>query len=216
VGESIYIYPNYLSYFSPLVGGPAKGYEHLADSSLDWGMDLPGTKKWLDENNPGNREQVFFAYFGTDSPDYQGIQSHRLPGYPDWRSPKVFPLAPGIYAISATLYQSVYTLTFGPWNTEYEARYQNALRNVLAYEAASKDPAKLAAILHIHPEQFWDNEYDWFEKLRFGRLCAWLRHRRPVPDASVGYSILIWRLNVQELQDALFAPPVEINDSPLL
>ena len=36
-------YPNYLAYFSPVAGWyPAQGYKRLVDSSLDWGMDLPG------------------------------------------------------------------------------------------------------------------------------------------------------------------------------
>lgn len=214
--ESLSIYPNYLAYFSPFAGGPTKGYEHLVDSSLDWGMDLPGVKKWLDQNNPGQREPVFLAYFGTDSVEYQGIAANRLPCYPDWRPYETFGYAPGLYIISATLYESVYTATFGPWNTEYEQNYQSTLRNILAYEEARNDPRRLGELLKLHPQDFWDKEYGWFEKWRFGRLCAWLRHHRPTPNATVGHSILIWRLEGQELTDALLGPPAEIDDSPLI
>ncbi|MGA2053447.1 MAG: glycosyltransferase family 39 protein, partial [Opitutales bacterium] len=49
-GESLALYPNYLTYFSPSVGGPSQGYKRLVDSSLDWGMDLPALKHWLDRN----------------------------------------------------------------------------------------------------------------------------------------------------------------------
>lgn len=214
--ESLILYPDYLAYFNPLTGGATDGYEHLVDSSLDWGMDLPGVKKWLDKHDPGNREPVYLAYFGTDSPDYYGIKSFRLPGNPDWRPYDVYPYAPGYYVFSATLYESVYTVTFGPWNSEFEQRYQYALKNILAYQAARNDPAKMAELLKEHPQKFWDDEYGGLEKFRFGRLCAWLRHHRPVPDAIVGYSMLIWHLNAQDIKDALLGPPPEIDDTPLI
>ncbi len=214
--ESSLLYPDYLAYFNPLVGGASKGYEHLVDSSLDWGMDLPKVKQWLDKHDPDNREPVYLAYFGTDSPDYHGIVSFRLPGNPDWRPYDVFPYAPGFYVISATLYESVYTVTFGPWNSEFEDRYQYSLKNILAYEAARNDPAKLAELLRQHPQKFWDDEYGGLEKFRFGRLCAWLRHHRPVPDAAIGHSILIWHLDAKDIEAALLGPPPEIDDSPLI
>ncbi len=213
--ESLLLAPDYLAYFSPLVGGPAKGHEHLVDSSLDWGMDLPGLEKWLAKNNPGNREQVYLAYFGIDSPDYHGIKAERLPSYPDWRPYETFGLGPGIYAISATLFESVYSASFGPWNTEYEQHYQSTLHNILTFDRARQDPYRMDALLEEHPQEFWNTEYDWFEKLRFARLCAWLRHHRPVPNADIGYSILIWRLSPQDLEQALLGPPAEIDDSPL-
>mgnify|MGYP001555000344 CR=1 FL=1 len=53
--EAMWIYPNYLAYFSPLVGGQEQGYRLLVDSSLDWGMDVPALKQWLEVNNPGNK-----------------------------------------------------------------------------------------------------------------------------------------------------------------
>ena len=43
--ESLYRWPNYLAYFNLLAGGPAHGYQHLADSSLDWGQDLPALRE---------------------------------------------------------------------------------------------------------------------------------------------------------------------------
>jgi len=215
IGESAWMYPDYLAYFSPLVGGPARGYTHLVDSSLDWGMNLPRVKTWLDENNPDNREQVFLAYFGTGSPDYYGIKANRLPSYPDWRPYDAYAYSPGLYIFSATLYESVYTQTFGPWNSEYEQRYQFCLREMQTYEEAQKDPAAHAQLLQLHPQNYWDNEYGSFEKLRFGRLCAWLRHHRPTPDANIGYSIVVFHLQQAELQLALFGPPPEINDDPL-
>src|SRR6185369_10959616 len=66
VFESIAIRPDYLAYFNELAGGPSEGYRHLADSSLDWGQDLPALKQWLDgerlQRGDGN---VYLSYFGT-------------------------------------------------------------------------------------------------------------------------------------------------------
>ena len=69
-------FPNYLSYFNPLAGGPAHGYRHLVDSSLDWGQDLTGVKRYLDRHQVAS--PVYFAYFGTGSPDWYGIQAQAL------------------------------------------------------------------------------------------------------------------------------------------
>jgi 4-amino-4-deoxy-L-arabinose transferase-like glycosyltransferase len=210
---SLAVYPDFLAYFSPLVGGPAQGYKHLVDSSLDWGMDLPGLKHWLDRNNPGNREPVYLAYFGTDSPDYYGIKCHRLPGFFDWRRKEAYALNPGIYAISATLLQSVYTRPFGPWNQFDERRYQICLKEFEQYDRTANDPAARAALIQSRPPGFWERRYELYERLRFGRLCAWLRHRSPAPK-NVGYSILIWRLDRYELDDALLGPPAEPENRP--
>jgi hypothetical protein len=210
------LYPNYLAYFSPLVGGPAQGYQHLVDSSLDWGMDLPALHDWLKQNNPGNSPPVYLAYFGTDSPDYQGIKYNALPFYPDWRPHIPFGYGAGIYAISATLYESVYTLTFGPWNTRFEQKYQFTLKEMESYQESEHNPTLHAQLLRLHPQKYWDDEYGWFEMLRFARLTAWLRHHKPTPLANVNYSILVWQLTVPDLQAALFGPPPEINDDPIV
>ncbi len=50
--DSMRIWPDYLAYFNSLAGGPRSGYQHLVDSSLDWGQDLVGLKRWLDRNAP--------------------------------------------------------------------------------------------------------------------------------------------------------------------
>lgn len=69
--ESLIIYPNYLPYFSLLVGGSANGYKYLLDSNLDWGQDLKKLKLYLDKNNI--TEPIHLAYFGKSSPRYYNI-----------------------------------------------------------------------------------------------------------------------------------------------
>ena len=213
--EVVAIYPYFLGYFSPLAGGPRNGYRHLVDSSLGWGMNLPAFKHWLDEHNPGDREPVYLAYFGTDSPDYHGIKARRLPGFPDWREHKAYPLTPGYYAISASLLQSVYTRSWGPWNRDYESSYQLALSNIILFDQTAADPAKRAALLAKYPPEIWTREITLYEDLRFARLCAWLRRKGGPPQDQAGYSICIWKLDAAQLDNALLGPPPELADKAL-
>lgn len=202
-------HPNYLSYFAPQVGGAEKGYQHLVDSSLDWGMNLPNLKRWIDEHDPLYQEPLFLAYFGTDSPEYYGIRSTRLPGFFDWRKQPPYAMAPGYYAISATLFQGVYLVAYGPWTVQYEQLYQEKLANVRKLEAAGGDAAKLEELFKVAPAEFWQNEYLQYDHLRFARLCAWLRKKRP-PEDNVGNAIFIWKLTAADLEAALMGPPAEL------
>jgi hypothetical protein len=212
--DSLAIRPNYLAYISSVAGGPSQGYRRLADSSLDWGQDLPGLKRWLTAHDPDGSEPVFFSYFGTGVPEYYGIKSNRLPDFPEWRPLEVFACTPGYYAISATMFQNLYTKTFGPWNRVYEKEYQTVIRNLGLSEGPAGDTMALAALLQQYPGPYWQEQYSRFEKLRFGRLCGWLRATRRPPDAEVGYSILIWNLDAHDLHQALWEPPQELYDSP--
>ncbi len=206
--------PHYLAYFGPQAGGADEGYKHLVDSSLDWGTNLPGLRRWLDRHDPQRREPLFLAYFGTDSPTYHGIECQRLPGFFDRRRVEPYGLTPGYYAISASLLQSVYTPAFGAWSKAYENRYQIALRNMQALEQAAANPAAHPQLTSAAAREFLMREFPIFDGLRFGRLCAWLRHHRE-PDHAVGHAILIWKLDLADLESALIGPPVELTDDPL-
>ncbi len=189
--ESLSIYPHYLAYFNELAGGPRHGYRHLVDSSLDWGQDLPGLKRWLDKSHNTNEKQlpVYLSYFGTGSPRDYGVAVLPLPGYPDWRQKEIVDLRPGFYCISATMLQSVYVEPRGPWSVESEQEYQRLLQAVAQpAEKERQDPRLL----------------DRFDRYRLARLCAFLRLREP--DDSVGYSILIYKLSADDLNTALFRP----------
>ena len=50
-----------------------------------------------------------------------------------------------------------------------------------------------------------------FKQLSLGRLCAFLRGREP--DAMIGYSILIYRLSTEDVENALHGP-IAIYDTP--
>ena len=68
--EAVYRFPNYLAYFNGLVR-PANGYRHLVDSSLDWGQDLPGVRRYIETKHPAT--PVYLSYFGFANPVYYGI-----------------------------------------------------------------------------------------------------------------------------------------------
>lgn len=78
--------PHYLSYFNSLAGGPLAGHEHLLDSNLDWGQDLPALKAVLDELPDSDRKRCLLAYFGTARPKAYGIDIYDLKdGLPEQR-----------------------------------------------------------------------------------------------------------------------------------
>ena len=197
------IYPHYLAYFSPLAGGPENGYRHLVDSSLDWGQDFPGLRDWLVQNrHPG--EAVHLSYFGTDDPEHYGIKAQLLPSILDYREyrPWSWPGA-GLYAISATMLQHVYQPVRGPWTPDNEAEYQACRALNPAFRRLKLNPSDPELIAQI-PAIVWEARWRRFETLRFARLCHYLRLRGH--DAQVGYSILIYRLDAQEIDAALERP----------
>jgi 4-amino-4-deoxy-L-arabinose transferase-like glycosyltransferase len=205
--ESLTIRPHYLAYFNQLAGGPRHGYRHLVDSSLDWGQDLPGLKRWLDGKQPASMKQkpVYLSYFGTASPEYHGLEVISLPSYVSWVPRKVALYRPGTYCISATMLQCIYTDPGGAWRPRYESRYRRVrteLGRIL--EQRPQDPDARGYLLDA-PEGTPERErlealLIEFDDLRFVRLCDYLRRREP--DDSVGYSILIYYLNAQDLQEA--------------
>lgn len=205
MGESFAVRPHYLAFFNAAVGGPSHGYKQLVDSSLDWGQDLPTLKAWLDRNGAPAEVPVFLSYFGTSSPQHYGIRAFAQPGFSvGFRrdNPEYFlPLAPGIYCISATHFQSIYLPRPGPWSDAYESAYQKLqplYRQMLADRIPPGDFDRVAPELR--------DPYRDFAALRWSRLCAYLRSRDRRPDANAGYSILIFRLSDQELHEALEGP----------
>jgi len=104
---AISIHPDQLAYFNEIVGGPDNGYRYLADSNIDWGQDLKGLKRYMDEHGI---ERIYLAYFGFSDPGYFGIKYDYLPSYAIMNpvtSKKEVRLE-GWFAISATMLEGVY------------------------------------------------------------------------------------------------------------
>ena len=232
VVESVGIYPHYLAYFNQLIGGPRQAYRHLVDSSLDWGQDLPALKRWLAERDAGTMQDkpVYLSYFGTASPEYYNLEVARLPGYVHWRTTGVVPLEAGTYCVSASMLPSLFLDARGEWNVLYEVQYQRVHKEVdrlhqlvqqdpQYYERLQMEVDRLKQSVYEdrrHHEEIvgnsprsrelaaWNRTLNQFDQLRMARLCAYLRKREP--DDSVGYSILIYYLNEDDLDRALNQP----------
>jgi hypothetical protein len=195
------IHPHYLAYFSPAIGGPAEGYRHLVDSSLDWGQDLPALKKWLGAHRqPG--EPVYVSYFGSDEPARYVPDAVLMPRLSTFdRVRPWYWCEPGVYAISATMLQHVYMPGRAHWTLTHERQYQQLRLNNARFRDLKAHPEKSAELMgDITPDE-WSTAWAIFEQLRFARLCAYLRAR--APDGMAGYSILIYRLSREELAAAL-------------
>lgn len=211
VAASLRMFPDYLAYFNVVAGGPANGYKHLVDSSLDWGQDLLGVKTRLEAYRRERESQggatdpvVYLSYFGASDPSYYGIEAESLPSNPQREMPSWTPLTGGVYCISATTLQQIGVLGECRWTEALEVAYQDHRRRLQgmtarrqAGEAEGQVPGDLTG---------WDLVFLW--QARFARLCAFLRQREP--DDQVGYSVLIYRLDDQDVRRAIDGEAAEL------
>jgi len=93
--SSLMIYPHYLAYFNEMAGGPNNGWKYLTDSNIDWGQDLKGLAQYLKDNDID--EKINLAYFGSDIPEYRGIEHKTFMCHP----------IGGISAVSVTFLQGI-------------------------------------------------------------------------------------------------------------
>jgi len=208
--EALRIWPHYLAYFNRLAGGPSSGYRHLVDSSLDWGQDLPGLERWLaKEADRIPPLPVYLSYFGSGDPAHYRVAARQLYSYQDWRRERpLYALRGGIYCMSATMLQTVYTRAAGRWAAPYEAAYQ---QKRIEIERSSVDRND-TLVPSDGETAAWRRLASDFDELRLARLSAYLRRR--APDDQIGYSILIFRLDGREVQEALTGPPAELLPRP--
>jgi len=202
--ENLLIYPDYLSYFSPVVGGTSQGYKHLVDSSLDWGQDLKGLKEWLKRENIPT-DKTYISYFGSVNLNDYGMPQKKLLCCFEQNSADIFELKEGYYCISATMLQMVYYPEFAHWNSELEqmlAEYRIAFRVLYKKINTDKDPVITKDF------RLLIKKFRLYEKLRFAKLADLLRSREP--DVTIGHSILIFYVTQNKLTN-LFGQ--ELNSS---
>lgn len=239
-------FPNYLAYFNGIVS-PARAYRHLVDSSLDWGQDLPGVRKYLDAH--AAEGPFHLAYFGAGDPQTYGIEANFLPSqpgrfrtgrgpvvvapiaavtptaaerealarrYPAYsvvaagtnddgqtravllRRPEVWKLTGGTYLISATLLQ------LPIWGEFQEANYQELRQHTRPLVSPATTEEYFAALSRYGVKPAGELLAE-FETVRMNRLAAFLRGY--TPDASVGHSILAYKMTDADIDQALEGPP---------
>ena len=137
---------------------------------------------------------LYVSYFGTDKPERWGIRGRPLPDFTNPSLPDDDPIRyrPGVYCISATALVGPY---FGrpPWDEEREREYVEILRLVKQREPLRRDePASV---------QNWRHASVILADRQYFRLRSYLIKRKP--DATIGYSILVFRLSAAELRTAL-------------
>lgn len=198
-GESLLARPFYLSYFQPLVGGMAKGYHYLVDSSYDWGQGLPDLERWLEnKRRHGDKAPVFLSYFGADSTRARRLEVVRFGDEMNDHGARSYPadLTGGWYVISATHFVRTYGITRGPWTQRHEAFYQDLRQQlqtpaVLNPQTEAERKHQLQVCMEI-------------ELLQAARLFHLLQER--VPLEIVGGSLLVFKLSDEEVGWALYAP----------
>lgn len=187
--EHLAIRPHYLAFFNAAAGGPAAGWRHLVDSSLDWGQEAQRVGDWLQRERRGN-EPVYASLLGVWRPAAYGIHAEILA--PEFSlDPRPFAtLHGGVYVVSATQLQNVYGLARGRWTPEDERGYLGLRR---AYDAAVA-AGTLAPL--IVPTDASGLNAKTIDALRFARLVNYLRLR--APEAVIAHSVFIHRLSEEE------------------
>lgn len=95
---AVSIYPNHLTYFNVMAGGPSRGPYLMDDSNVDWGQNFPALSAW--QRTHHTHEPLKLFYFGTLPPELYGIDHTPIPNN------EIVSPQPGVYAVSA--HQLVY------------------------------------------------------------------------------------------------------------
>lgn len=188
--EAVVARPFFLAHFNLLAGPADQRWKHLVDSSLDWGQELPALGDWLREKSHPS-EPLHLTYFGVGDPRHEGITATSFaPYFASWTTPVLKPLSPGLFCISATSLQDPYSPYAGPWTQQKENTFAQLRRRI-----ASEPEAWGGPVLNdgtVLEQLRWH-----FERARFARLAQYLRVRPP--DAVIGRSILVYRLDAREI-----------------
>jgi len=209
--SSTLAWPHYLAYFNATT---PRGEAHTSfvDSSLDWGQDLDALARELSARGT---QPSYLSYFGTADPLHHGFDSElavrRLPGFFDWPGIRAqwndvhvaTRLEPGLYAISATMLQQVWSAPSRAGTKAEAAEYATLHSRFAALLDASDEATRLARLRTLLDRDTANSTQaarDWmrFSELRLARLTRELRKR--APDDQVGFSILLYEVDAAELE----------------
>jgi hypothetical protein len=80
--SSLWVYPDSMSYFNEIVGGPWYGHYHLVSSNVDYGQDLLKLKKWYDQHPEVRPLGLAYWDLETVEPRIAGIEYFVPPSGP--------------------------------------------------------------------------------------------------------------------------------------
>lgn len=191
--ESIKIFPNYISYFNALIGGPSQAYYYVTDSSIDWGQDVPQLQEWLADHADSSLP-IYFSYFGVDDPQYWGIDSRYMHSFgANMRNREIHRFEPGYYAVSITHLVGNHIPTpkpFQKWHiqqwTKHAARFDTLIQTLDNRE-------KLEAMVEEASPRSWMATLTLYQFYRFDYFRQLLLEQEPV--ANIGNSIFVYHLD---------------------
>jgi 4-amino-4-deoxy-L-arabinose transferase-like glycosyltransferase len=244
--ETLCRFPNYLAYFNLMAGGPDHAYRHLVDSSLDWGQDLPGVRRYIAAHP--SEGPFYLSYFGTGSPASYGIAARSLNPMP---APIQFVSVPAgrvgngvgdvlrdhpgfeVAAVASEGEQSSIMLLERPEALRLQAGTYFISATMLQW--GPWDPHYEARYQSLHRESRPFLDGDWS-----GRMAAlrernpgyWLKHlsdfnlyctsrlcaylRIREADGTINGSILVYHVGAEDLRLALDGPAPEAVADPRL
>ena len=113
--ETIFVSPNFLSYYNEIANGPEKGYQYAVDSNYDWGQDLKKLKEFTEKNNINN---IKIDYFGGSN-----LQYYFKNEFEPWQSSKGQPNEGDWLAVSSTFLQNSVGQPVAGFNIKPEDSY---------------------------------------------------------------------------------------------
>lgn len=216
-----------MAFFNGFAGGPARGYTHLVDSSLDWGQGLPALRDFVHaqvasrEKEPGQPPLMFYiSYFGLGNPTYWNLtkgegedyQVHHLhssiagvsvPRHVHEINPYVLP---GYYCIGASMLQPVYNKHApGNWNAYYEALYRRQARFLLRMLTVRDDHRSFIFSGQLPLLSDMPRMLVWMDSYRIARMGAHFKETKP-------YAQVCWspRCDSPHLQTEAFSGPFSL------
>jgi 4-amino-4-deoxy-L-arabinose transferase-like glycosyltransferase len=214
--DTLLAWPNYLAYYSPLIGGNTQGYKYLSDSNTDWGQDLPALKDFaqsrrlsaIADDNPGPDgvpTRLYFSYMGLVPLPLAGIDCNPLNCFPyaaqnlDLKSPHL----PGYYAFGASQLARLYP-PFPTWDQNTEKLYSHLTVTLRLLDSAAPDSPQAAQALESlgQPQDTARRNLRFLRSLRLAFFLA-----RIEPDYQINGSINIYCLDQPKLDQYLFGDP---------
>lgn len=201
--EALYASPAQISYFSPLYGGSSEGYNHLVDSSFDWGQDFRRIQPDLEKNGiaTDGSQMIYLAYFGTNFIDMATNVKCRIILVPicGQNSKEFYEFTGGTYCISATILQGVNLQSASiplPPSAETAAKLKNDFYFLLDRQKKMGD-SMWTGLEEKEMNSLLAGAYN-FQLLRFERLRSILV--RTKPDFMIGQTILAYNISDEDIK----------------